>query len=106
MDNIRHIVSIILAVTSAFAVMLLAWAVWQERYDRILTELVVTNFAAIIGLPFAAITSFIVVTLFRQTEGAVEFEAFGVKLKGSAGQTILWVICFLSIAAAIALLWR
>jgi hypothetical protein len=77
----------------------LIWADWSNRYDPVLSDLVTRKFAAIIG-------AFIVVALFRQAEGAVEFEAVGVKFKGAAGQFVLWLVCFLAIAAAIALLWR
>lgn len=41
--------------------------------------------------------AFIVAAL-RHSKGPFKFE-------GAAGQVILWVVCFLSIAAAIRLLW-
>ena len=63
------------------------------------------HFAAIIGLPGAAVIAFILVIFLRQTEGPIEFEGPGFKLTGAAGQLFMWVICFLAIACAIKLVW-
>ena len=106
MDKWRNIINICIAVTGLLAVGSLIAAAWFNRFDPVLTKLVVDNFAAIIGLPFASLASFIVVALFRQSEGEIEFEAIGVKLKGAAGQIVLWVVCFVAITGAIALLWK
>ena len=106
MEKWRHGINIGIAIIAMLAVAGLVAIVWGERYDPVLVELVVTNFAAIIGLPFAFLASFVVVALFRQSEGEIEFEAVGIKLKGAAGQIVLWVICFLAITGAIALLWK
>lgn len=106
MEQWRNVINIGVALIGLFAVAALVVAAWFNRFDPVLAELVVRNFAAIIGLPFAFLGAFAVVSLFRQSEGAMEFEAIGIKLKGAAGQVILWVICFLAISGAIALLWR
>jgi hypothetical protein len=42
----------------------------------------------------------------QRARGPIEFEAFGFKLRGASGPIVLWVFCFLSIAAAFQLLWR
>lgn len=106
MEKWRSGINIGIALVSLIGVAALVSAAWFNRFDPVLTELVVRNFAAIIGLPFAFLGAFIVVALFRQAEGNIEFKAIGVEFKGAAGQILLWVICFLSIAAAIALLWK
>jgi hypothetical protein len=49
------------------------------------------HFGAIIGLPGAAAVAFVLVVFLRQTEGPIEFEGFGFKLKGAAGQILMWV---------------
>jgi len=85
---------------------LLIGIAWQNRFDPVLSDLVVKNFAAIIGLPFAFIAAFVVVALFRQGETPIQFEAFGLKLSGAAGEIVLWVLCFISIAGAIGFLWQ
>lgn len=63
------------------------------------------HFAAIIGLPGAAAVSFAIVVFLRQTEGPIEFEGLGFKFRGAAGQVVMWIACFLAIAAAIKWTW-
>lgn len=106
MDETRNIINIAVALLGLGGVVLLIVAVWLNRFDPVLTQLVVRNFAAIIGLPFAFLAAFAIVALFRQTEGPVEFEGLGLKFKGASGQIILWMICFSAIAANIKLLWK
>jgi hypothetical protein len=81
-------------------------AVWKNRYDPELTNLVAANFPAIVGLPFAAVAAFIVVAVFRQSETPLELEVFGFKLKGAAGELVLWFACFLAIVVGIRMLWK
>jgi len=63
------------------------------------------HFAATIGLPMAALLSFFIVIGLRHSEGPMKFEGLGFRFEGSSGQVVLWVFCFLAIAAAIKLLW-
>jgi hypothetical protein len=63
------------------------------------------RFAAIVGLPAAGAVAFVIVMVFRQTAGPIEFEAAFIKFKGAAGPVILWALCFLAIAGAIKMLW-
>jgi len=60
---------------------------------------------AVVGVPAAASAAFVIVVFLRQTDGPIEFEGLGFKLKGAAGQILMWVICFLSIAGALKWLW-
>ena len=71
---------------------------WQNVLEK--------QFAAIVGLPGAAAAAFVLVVFLRQTEGPIEFEGLGFKIKGAAGQLLMWVVCFLSMAGAIKLLWN
>ncbi len=94
----------------ALFVVFLGFGGWVVEYllvsDPISTELVLRNFAAIIGLPMAAIGAFIVVVFLRQThEGPIEFEGLGFRFRGASGPVVLWLVCFLAIAGAIKLLW-
>lgn len=59
----------------------------------------------IIGLPVAGIASFALVVILKQVSGPIEFEALGIKLRGSTGQVILWLICFVTISAMIKWMW-
>jgi hypothetical protein len=63
------------------------------------------HFAAVIGLPFAAISSLCLVLLLRYSAGPIEFEGLGFKFKGASGPIIMWVLCFLAMVSAIKLLW-
>ena len=106
MENWRRVINLGIALFALLGVALLITAVWSNRFDPVLSKLVVSNFAAIIGLPFAFIASFIVIALFRQGETPLEFDGFGLKLKGAAGEIVLWILCFLAMSGAIAVLWR
>ncbi len=63
------------------------------------------HFAAIVGLPLAALASLCIVLVLRISSGPIEFEAWGLKFKGAAAPIIFWVLCYLSIAASIKVLW-
>lgn len=67
-------------------------------------EIALNHFAATVGLPSAALAALCVVFL-ESTTGRIEFEGLGFKFKGASGPIVLWVVCFLAIAAAIKLLW-
>ena len=105
-DKWRRQINLGIAVVSLIGTAFLIAAVWSNRFDPVLSALVTKNFAAIVGLPFAFVASFVVVALFRQGESAVDFDAFGVKLKGAAGEIILWLLCFVAISGSISLLWK
>src|SRR5262245_11473999 len=98
MEKWRPVVNLGIALVALAAVALLVGVAWHNRFDPVLTDLVLRNFPAIIGLPFAFIGAFVVVALFRQAETPVEFEGFGLKLKGAAGEIVLWILCFIAIA--------
>ena len=105
-ESLRRAMTLVLVVLAVSGLVLLIWSLWSNRYDPVLTQLVVNNFAAVIGLPFAAITAFIVVAILRQSEQPVEFEGLGFRFRGPAGEIVLWIGCFLAIVGAIRLLWR
>jgi hypothetical protein len=71
-----------------------------------LGEVLKEHAAAIIGLPAAAVVSFVVVVFLRQTEGPIEIEGPGFTLKGATGPVILWALCFFVIAWAIKEVWK
>ena len=64
------------------------------------------QFAAVVGLPMAALLAAFIDIALRQAEGPVKFEGLGFRFEGASGQVILWAICFLSIAGGIKLLWN
>jgi hypothetical protein len=48
----------------------------------------------------AFLLSFFVVAHLRQPESPIEIRGLGFVLKGNAGRTVLWIICFLVIVGA------
>lgn len=105
-ERIRRWITLGIALFAVLGFLALFLGLWLNRLDPELTTLVRTNFPTIIGLPFAAIAAFIVVAVFRQNEAPLEFEVVGFKLKGAAGELVLWIACFLAIVASIRLLWK
>jgi hypothetical protein len=73
--------------------------------DPALRKVVQDHFAAVIGLPAAAIASLCVVLILEGTAGPIEFEGLGFKFKGASGPIIFWIICFLVITGAIRICW-
>lgn len=69
-------------------------------------EITRKNFAAIVGLPVAAVFAVFLVVVLQQTSGPVKFEGLGFRFEGTSGQVVLWILCFLSMAGAIRLLWQ
>jgi len=64
------------------------------------------HFRALVGVPEAVGAALILVIILRAAAGPIEFEApFGFKFKGASGPLVLWVLCFLAIAAALWRLW-
>jgi hypothetical protein len=105
LESWRRKINVLIAVVAIAAIALLIFAAWQNRFDPVMTSIVLKNFAAIVGLPFAFVAAFVVVALFRQGEAPMDFEGAGLKLKGAAGEIVLWLLCFAVISGAIAALW-
>jgi hypothetical protein len=72
-----------------------------DGWDRLLHD----HFAAMVGLPCAAALALLLVRFLRHTSGPAVFQGFGFKLEGAGGPIMMWIFCFLAIAAAIRLLW-
>jgi len=71
--------------------------IWQKQLDE--------HFSVLVVLPFGALFAFVVVMVFRATSGAIEFEVVGLRFKGASGPIILWCMAFMSIVAAVRILW-
>src|SRR5438552_10174542 len=74
-------------------------------HDESLYRELLKHTAASVGLPLAALAALCLVVLLEIYSGDIEFEGFGFKFKGASGPVILWVLCFLSMVAAIRALW-
>jgi hypothetical protein len=97
-------VTLILTTTGAYFIsILLASFFWQQEpwFMRIMKE----HFAAFFGIPMATLIALAIVIVLRISAGPIEAEFSEIKLRGAAGEVLFWVICFLSVVAAIAWLW-
>ncbi|WP_437276052.1 hypothetical protein WME90_33045 [Sorangium sp. So ce375] len=91
--------------TTLMAIVFLLGAGLSMLSSPWLVEIAKRNFAATIGLPFACLAAFAVVTILESTSGPLEFEGLSFKFKGSSGPAVLWLACFIAIATAMKLLW-
>jgi len=95
------IISLNLALTGSGLFML-----WVLHHSGELVDLILSNPAAILGVPFIGGASFIVVLSLRYTVGDIEFKAFGVEFKGASGPIVLWCFAYLSMTAGAVALWE
>jgi hypothetical protein len=79
--------------------------VWSVRHETNWLELAQRHAPSILGLPMAAFASYAIVASLSFTSGPTTFKAFGFEFSGSAGQIIMWVLCFLAITTAIVVTW-
>lgn len=103
--NPKLVMTWVLVVAVPFAAATVLTGIFTFMPTDVLLQITTKHFPVIIGLPIGAIFSAFIVVALQQTAGPVSFEALGFKLEGSAGQVILWIFCFLSVAVAIRLLW-
>jgi hypothetical protein len=105
LSRILRVVAVIGAflacITCAVLVLRFFWSTDITFWQQIARE----HFLASVGLTGFAITSFGVVVFLRQTDGPIEFEAWGLKFKGAAGQVVLWAFCVLTLSLCGKLLW-
>jgi hypothetical protein len=85
-------------------------AVWAFGFTGVLggdkgRDLLLGHYPAIVGLPAAGAGAFVIVLVFRQTEGPIEFEGLSFKFKGASGPVVLWAFCFAVIAGALKVIW-
>lgn len=78
---------------------------WSWGDDSWMLPILRDHFAATVGAPTAALAALVVVLILRITAGPIEFKLLGIEFKGAAGPIVLWDFCFLSIVAAVKLLW-
>lgn len=81
------------------------WLFWSLRYDDKFIVEFYNHLQAVVGIPGAMISSFVIVSLLEQVSGPIEFEGLGFKFKGASGPVVLWVMVFLSIVLSIKVLW-
>jgi hypothetical protein len=97
--------SIVTGVVTIFSIAIFSLILWRDYKEGVWYEVAKQHFAAVIGLPMAAVASLFVVLVLRISSGPIEFEGASFKFKGAAAPIVFWLFCFLGIAAAIKLLW-
>jgi hypothetical protein len=70
-----------------------------------LKEISQRHFLSTIGLTGFAIVSFAVVVFLRNTEGPIEFDVWGLRFKGAAGQVVLWAFSVVILSLCAKMLW-
>lgn len=63
------------------------------------------HFAAVVGLPAAAVGALFLVLVLRMASGPIEVDIGALKFKGAAAPIVFWLLCFLAMASAIKMLW-
>jgi hypothetical protein len=107
----RWVILIVLAGTGLFTTFFLVYlscqALWgKSEPSNWLVELVRAHYPALVGTPMSAIAAFCIVSLLKVTNGQIHIEVNpAVKFEGASGPIILWILCFVSIAAAFYFLW-
>jgi hypothetical protein len=79
-----------LALTVAFG----ALGDWESRH-----------FGVVLCVPAAALGAFVVVALFRTTDGPIKLVLPGGSFEGAALPIILWIVVFLAIIEGIEMIW-
>jgi len=90
------------SIVGASFIVFTTYNVWSDPAIR---SVVQQHFAAVVGLPAAAIASLCVVLFLEGAAGPIEFEGLGFRFKGAAGPLVFWVMCFLSMTLAIKVCW-
>lgn len=94
-------VGLVTCVAIAFFGVILFRGMKQEAFLKVAQE----HFAAIVGLPAAAVAALFLVLVLRIADGPIEVELGALKFKGAAAPIVFWLVCFLGISSAIKLLW-
>ena len=78
------------------------WGISISDYYRISVK----HFAAVVGLPFAAVASlFIVLICDVSSKEKLKLKVWTLEFEGGSGQVILWAICFITMTLAINTVW-
>jgi hypothetical protein len=68
-------------------------------------DITLEHLVCIVGLPWAAVASLVLVLILRTVAGNIELKVFGIEFRGASGPIIMWILCFLSIVLAITKTW-
>jgi hypothetical protein len=88
-----------------FGAVYMFWLIWGFNYDPQFIEIMYQHLAAVVGIPGAIITAFVIVNVLEQVSGPIEFSGLGFTFKGASGPVVMWVVVFCALVGGIKLLW-
>ena len=95
-----------IALVFCAGVLVVAVIIWlRHTGEPWQTDMMKEHYAVMVGLPWAAAASFVIVTFFRQVAGRIRLKGLGFEIEGAGGPVLLWVACFMAISTAIRMLW-
>jgi hypothetical protein len=105
----RRPIRIVSVIFVAISTVIFAVSIWAYLYIQLhgiyYASVLYSQIPTLIGLPMAASAALLLVLLLPENYGNIDARVLGIHLRGASGPIILWVICFLSIAATIKLTW-
>ncbi len=96
----------VIIVGVAFFVGLVILLTFSYDYETRILNVIVKNYAAVIGVPCSALAALAVVLILRSSQGPLEFKGLGCEFRGASAPVLMWILCFLAIVGAVNLLWE
>jgi hypothetical protein len=90
---------------SLSGVMFFGFALYGMLFEEWVEQAAKEHFAAMVGLPCAALASLFLVTVLEIRSGNVEITIGALQFKGATGPIIMWIMSFAVMTWAIHLLW-
>ncbi len=63
------------------------------------------HYAAALGVPMCAVAALCIVLILETAAGPIQVETTWFKFRGAAAPIIVWILCFLAMTVAMAILW-
>jgi len=70
-----------------------------------IVTMIENHFAAIILTPLMCLSSIMVVSILKLSNGPIKFKAFYLEFEGSSAPVMMWILVFLTQLTAVYLLW-
>ena len=74
--------------------------------DDTIVDLGYKHFPTLLGLPAATAAALVIVFVTRAIAGQMSVQFFGLKFQGAAGESIIWILCFLAMVYGIQVTWK
>lgn len=104
---IRIMSWVIVVVLTCFGIIMLFKLLQFQSSNPVFWEtLIKTQFPVLIALPMAGLGALFITLVLRISNGPLEFEIGSLKFKGGAAPIVFWIVCFMVIVSAIAMLWQ